>query len=86
MNFSYNAEMVNYFVSNMDYLSNLIKPVKEQREKLLMDLEPIFHKDIEKQYLDRIKWVVITDACKRTGLSSEEVAMFVEHSINLRSL
>lgn len=79
------AQIFNYVVQNLDYLKTLLVPLKEKRETLLKTKSSSYTEEIEKQYLDRAKWILTSDVCKNTGSNTEDVLIFFE-SMNLKEL
>lgn len=75
-----------FVMMNQDYITKrLLKPLKEKREELLKEESGLFSSEIERQFQDRVKWVLISDICSRTNIPVDEVAAFVEN-INMEEL
>lgn len=83
---TYHAEMISFASANFEYWQTLVLPIKERRDQLLEEQDPIFRQDIEKQYVDRIKHVLLCDLCIRLrGIPTDTALMFIEQ-INLKGL
>lgn len=73
------GELISFMIANMDWYSYLIQPLKDHMGRLNAEVDPIFSDEIEKQYKDRVKWILVADICKRTSINVEEVLMFLEN-------
>lgn len=83
---TYAAEMISFASANLDYWQHLIQPIKDRRDQLLAEQESVFRADIQKQYEDRIRHVLLCDLCIRLrGIPTDTAMMFIE-SINLKGL
>lgn len=83
---TYHAEMISFASANLEYWQHLVKPIKDRRDQLLQEQDPVFRIDIEKQYVDRVKHVLLCDLCIRLrGIPTDTALIFIE-SINLKGL
>lgn len=80
------GSLINFVVMNHDYIKNsLLKGLKVKRKELLASQPGLFIDDIEKQFLDRAKWVLASDITARSNVPVDEVLAFVE-TINMEDL
>lgn len=80
------AKMVNFLIQNHEFIKkDLLLPLKQQREKALANEDSVFIKEIEDQYKDRAKWIIITNICLNMRFAVDEVAVFVDN-INIPEL
>lgn len=75
--------MISDMIHNKSYYLDLIKDVTPQLEWLLKDEDPVFHNDIEKNYLDVCKSKIILNVTWRLQINAED-AMVVLSAIDLK--
>lgn len=71
--------LMNYFIANLLEIKKLLQPIREDAGELLMN------DNINEVFLDRCKWVLISDLCIRLKIGVDEVALFIEN-VNMKGL
>lgn len=83
---SHAQSLYQFFIMNHDYITKrLLKPLKDKKDKLIQEEPSAFREDIERQFIDRAKWVLVSEICSRTNIPVDEVMAFVEN-INMEEL
>jgi len=70
-------------IHNFEIYRKLVEPLKEQLKELLEKEDPLFHEEINKQYIEMIKSEFLQEITKRLQVTSEE-AMGVIEDLNLK--
>lgn len=73
-------EVMNYFLQHIQYYkTTLLKPIKDDAGVLLQD------ERFKAEFIDRAKWVVISDIVINSKISVDAVQSFIE-SVNIEEL
>jgi hypothetical protein len=70
--------MVMYLIHNQLYIKSLIQPYTDQYEELLRLEDPIFIADIDKQYNNTVKWIIVRVLTEKTGATAEDAFILME--------
>jgi len=84
MNANFNIQLIMAdLIHNFEIYRKLVEPLKEQLKELLEKEDPLFHEEINKQYIEMIKSEFLQEITKRLQVTSEE-AMGVIEDLNLK--
>ncbi len=73
------AEMMQYMIKHQQRFKTLLKPIKDDAGELLNNSFTAM------DFIDRAKWIVITDICLSLSLGVDKVAEFV-NKVNVGEL
>ena len=72
--------LINYCIQNHQYFKNtLLKPLKDDAGALLQD------DNFNYEWIDRAKWIIVTNICVNLQLSSDTALEFVQH-LNIKEM
>ena len=66
-----NADIREWIIINIDYLQELIKPLRDNKAKALTQDDGLFSDEIEKQYKSLVLRLISVEVSKATGCSTE---------------
>lgn len=70
--------MIDFLVVNQDLIKTLVAPYTIQRNLALQQHVPIFYDDIQNQYINAIKCVIVKALTQHCQVTTEEAYVFVE--------
>lgn len=73
-----NDEMIMFLIHNQQSIKNLVQPYTSQYNQLLELEDPIFIDDIQKQYKDVIRWIIVRQLMENTPASVEDAFIFLD--------
>lgn len=73
-----NDEMIMFLIHNQQAIKNLIQPFTNQYNQLLELEDPIFIDDIQKQYKNVVRWIIVKQLMENTPASVEDAFIFLD--------
>lgn len=70
--------IIAYLIHSQDHVKNLIHPYRKQKKDLLKLEDRVFHKDVEDQFKDLVKWIIIRDIVSNAQVTTEDALLIVE--------
>lgn len=75
--------IVSYLIHNQLHYKDLVKDLTQQLSELLYNEDPVFHRDVERNYLDLVKQKIIADLTSRLPVTVENAIIILE-GLNIR--
>ena len=78
------AEVFNYLFKNQDRMKELVKNYTEQKAELLKTEDKVFHNDINQQYEDVTRKIIMIDVAQHISCGADIILEIVE-ALNIGS-